>query len=376
MAAGTYEIWLTDDYGLRLALLDYTLPFSATRDTNAIAHCTVNVPASFDENLIRLDYGIQIWRKSLGGTMSLWRPYFLRKWRFDTTADGEEVITLTGVDCNDLLRRRIVAAYAEVAQASKTDFADDMMKEIVTESLADGVAPVPTAGTRVWADLSVQADSSDGPTLTKGFAYDRLLYPSGGGVLPSLAKAARTAGTEVFFDVQPATIASNSINYEFRTFTGQIGQDVTGTGVLFSQEKGNLSQPFYEEDCTEEENYIYAGGQDTGIDRDVQQVYDAVRYNASQWNRCEGFQDARNQTAANGVREAGRAALEEGGPRIRFGGVPLDTRSSRFQVDWDFGYKVRARYRDKEFDTIVRTVTIGMNENGREFVQARLEYES
>jgi len=117
--AGTYEIYLTDDRGLRLALLDYALPFSTTRDTNAIAHCTVNVPASFDENLIRLDYGLQIWRKPPSGVMSLWRPYFLRKWRFDTTADGEEIITLTGVDCNDLLRRRIVAAYAGVAQADK-----------------------------------------------------------------------------------------------------------------------------------------------------------------------------------------------------------------------------------------------------------------
>lgn len=376
MASGAYEIWLTDDYGLRLALLDYTLPFSATRDTGAIARCTVNVPASFDENLIQLDYGIQIWRQPLGGTMSLWRPYFLRKWRFDTTAAGEEVITLTGVDCNDLLRRRIVAAYAGSAQADKTDFADDMMKEVVTESLADGVAPTPTAGTRVWSDLSVQVDSSDGPTITKAFSFDKLLFPSGGGVLPSLAKASRIAGTEVFFDVQPDTVGSDSINYEFRTFTGQIGQDVTGKGVLFSQEKGNLSQPFLEFDYTDEENYIYAGGQDTGADRDVQQVYDATRYNESQWNRCEGFQDARNQTAANGVREAGRAALQEGEPRIRFGGIPLDTRSSRFGIDWDFGYKVRTKYKGREFDSIVRTVTIGKDATGREFVQARLEYES
>jgi hypothetical protein len=374
--AGSYEIWLTDDHGLRLALLDYTLPFNATRDTGVIAHCTVNVPATFDESLIQLDYGIQIWRAPPGGRMSLWRPYFLRKWRFDTTADGEEVIKLTGVDCNDLLRRRHVIAYAGTAQADKTDFADDMMKEIVTEALADGVAPVPAAGTRVWADLSVQADSSDGPTLTKAFAYDKLLYPSGGGLLSSIAKASKEAGTEVFFDVQPHTVGSNAINYEFRTFTGQIGLDVTGIGMLFSQEKGNLSQPFLEYDHTEEENYIYAGGQDTETARNIQQVYDAALYGASQWNRCEGFQDARNQTAANGVRESGRAALEEGSPRIRAGGTPLDTHSSRFQTDWDFGYKVRERYRGKEFDCIVRTVTIGMDGNRREFVQARLEYES
>ena len=34
-----------------------------------------------------------------------------------------------------------MAAFTDEAQSEKTDFADDMMKEIVTEALADGVAP-------------------------------------------------------------------------------------------------------------------------------------------------------------------------------------------------------------------------------------------
>ena len=56
MSAGAYEIWLTDDYGLRLALLDYTLGFSATRDTDAIGYLTINLPASFDESLIKAGF--------------------------------------------------------------------------------------------------------------------------------------------------------------------------------------------------------------------------------------------------------------------------------------------------------------------------------
>jgi len=53
----------------------------------------------------------------------------------------------------------------------------------------------------------------------------------------------------------------------------------------------------------------------------------------------------------------------------------LDTRGTRFGRDWDFGYKVRAKYRGQEFDAIVRAVTISVDENSKEDIQARLEYE-
>jgi hypothetical protein len=373
--AGTYELWLTNDYGLRLALLDDVIWFSAGREVNRIGAFSCGMPSTFDVDLVNPDWMVQVWRGSEGGRPKLWRAYFLRRWRFAHTKDGAETITLFGVDSNDLLRRRIVAAYTGVAQASKTDFADDMLKEIVTEALADGVAPVPTAGTRVWGDLSVAADTSDGPTLTKAFAFDKLLWPSGAGVFGAIAKAAREAGTEVFFDVAPNTVASDSINFEFRTYTGQPGLDATAAGVLFSQEKGNLSKPYLEYDYRHEENYIYAGGQGTGVGRTVQQVYDTARYGVSQWNRCEGFADARNQAAANGVREAGRARLEAGRPSRRFGARLLDTSSARFGRDWDYGYKVRAKYRDIEFDTIVRSVVLSMDSDGAETVDARSEYE-
>ena len=379
--AGRYELWLTDDFGKRLAdsrgqtLLDDALKFTATRTVNRIAYFSLWLPPTFDTSLIKLDRMVQVWRAPEGGRLSLWRVYFVRKWRFSTTDRGEQVFVISGPDLNELPRRRIVAAFTGTAQADKTDFADDMMKEIVIEALADGVDPVPAAGTRVWADLSVQANLSNGPMITRAFAFKKLLYPSGAGVLPTIARAAKEAGTEVFFDIVPATIGATAVTYEFRTYTGQPGQDVTGLGVLFDQQKGNMSKPFLEFDYTLEDNYIYAGGQGEGVAREVQQVFDATRYDVSQWNRCEGFADARNQDAANGVRVAGRNILVVGRPRRKFGAVPLDTRGTRFGRDWDFGYKVRTRYRGEEFDSIVRTVTISVDSAAKERIFARLEYE-
>jgi len=374
MAADAYEFWLTTDAGVRIQLLDETLWLAAGRQVNNIGSFSMGLPNTFDTDLVKPDRMVQVWRAPQGGRLALWRVYFVRWWRWETQ-DSDEVFTIGGPDCNDLLRRRIVAAYSASSQARKTDYADDMMKEAVSEALLDSADPTPSAGTRVWGDLSVQADLEDGPTLTKSFAWRRLLLPSGGGVLPSIAQAAREAGTEVFFDVVPDDVGSAGITFEFRTYTGQPGRDVTGLGVLFDQERGNLKDPFLEYDYTEEVNYVYAAGQGTQDDRNVQQVYDAGRYLASKWGRCEGFADARNEASDDGVREAGRAGLEAGRPRRRFGGIPLDTRGTRFGRDWDIGYKVRARYRGQEFDAIVWAVTISVDEDGREDIQARLEYE-
>lgn len=367
----SYEIWLTSDAGVRLAQLTTNTNLVASRVANAVGWFSLKMPLSFDINQIRLDRMVQVWWQPTGGASSLWRVYFLRKWKF-ATEGSKEVVTLEGPDTNDLLRRRIVAAYTASAQASKTDFADDMMKEVVRESIADGVAPTPTAGTRVWSNLSIQADASAGPTITKSFPFDKLLSGSGSGVLPVLAQAAREAGTEVFFDVAPYIVGSDSISFQFQTTTGQPGQNVTSR-VIFDQQHGNMKDPVLEYDYSEEENYIYAAGQGEESSRNVQQVYDTSRYNASIWNRCEGFADARNQPDDDGVREAGRAQLEEGRPRIRFTATPIDTDGTVFGRDWDFGYKVKSRYHNVEFDTIIRVVTISI-ENNKETIQTVLEF--
>jgi hypothetical protein len=371
---GTYEIYLTTDTGLRIALLDNILDLTAARAVNAIGGFSLDLPSSFDTRLIVPDRQVQVWRAPEGGRLSLWRSYFIRKWRFQTRG-SEQSLTISGPDVNDLLRRRIVARYAGSAEAAITDAADDMMKTVVTNAIADGTNPAPDAGTRIWSDLSVAGDLSDGPSLTKAFAWSTLLTSNGGGVLPSIAKAAKQAGTEVFFDIVPDSISSTSISFEFRTYTGQPGADRTSLGAVFDQERGNLEDPFLEYDYSEEVTYVYAGGQGEGEARNIQQVYDTTRYSASAWNRCEVFADARIQTTDNGVREAGRVALQEGRPRRRFGGTPVDTSGFRFGRDWNYGDKVRARYRGLEFDAIVRAVTISLDGDGRETIQARLDYE-
>lgn len=381
MPGATYEFWLTDDYGKRITnqrgetVIDNVLWGTFTRVVNEIGSIRLALPPSFDTSIIRIDNMLQVWRAPQGGRLGLWRAYFIRKWRWETTGSAEHLL-VTGRDANDLLRRRIVAAYAGELQSSKDDYADDMMKEVVTESLADGVAPTPDAGTRVWADLSIAPDLGDGPAITKAFAFDPLLTKSGGGALAQIADAAREAGTEVFFDVVPKMISPTAITFEFRTYTGQPGQDVSGS-VVFDQDRGNLKDPYLEYDATDEANYVYACGGAQETDRVIVQVYRAGRYNLSQWNRCEASIQAQSQgTDTLMIREAGRSRLADGRPVWRVGGKPLDTQITRFGIDWNWGYKVRQRYRKTEFDAIVRSVVIDISSTGEETIQARMDNES
>jgi len=371
--SGWYELWLTDDRGMRIAdrrgrtMLDGFLNFTASRIANDVGSLTLALPATFDTGLLRPDRMVQVWRGPVGGRLALWRVYLVRWWRLETRG-RQEMITIGGRDTIDLLRRRIVAAYAGSDEASKSGHADDMMKEVVSEMVADGVDPTPTAGSRVWGDLHVQGDLGVGPELSKSFAFKEVLE-----TVQAIAKAAREAGTEVFFDVVPDVVTSSSISFEFRTTTRQPGRDVSGS-VVFDQARGNLADPFLKYDYSDAVNYVYALGQGQEDNRNVQQVYDADRYGVSQWARCEGKVEVQSDTD-NVIREGGRAALADGRPRRQFGGVPLDTRGTRFGRDWDFGYKVRARYRGEEFDAIVRSVVLSVNGKGEETVQARLEYE-
>ena len=361
-----------DEHGI--SLMSSFHQFRASRVANGIGWFEGELPASFDENSLRQDNMIQVWRAPSGRALNLWRVYFLRKWTWALGESGESLI-VEGPCINDLLRRRIVAAYSGSPQASKTDFADDMMKEVVTESIADGVAPVPTAGTRVWADLSIAPDTSSGPSISVSFAFDPLLTPSGSGALPAIAKAAREAGTEVFFGIYPDVVTSKTINFVFRTFIGQPGQDLTLRGVFFSPELGTIRSVSLEYDYSKEINYVYAGGQDIGASRDVQQVYDAARYLRSRWNRCEGFIDARSKIG-NAVQEKGNEYLELGRPKVRFTCVPQDTPLVQFGVDWTHGDKVLAAYKRLQFGAVATDTTIEVKNTGEETVHSKLEYRS
>lgn len=365
----SFELWLTTDTGARIAELSTGLGLTGSKIVNGIGEFTWVAPPSFDRSIVRPDQMFQLWYEPPGGTKILWNTYFLRRFRY--VGKGFE---FGGPDINSLLWRRIVAAYSGSSQAKKGPMAaDDMMKEVVAESMEDTAEPLPTFGTRVWSNLSVQAANSLGPTISKSFPFDKLLTMDGGGVMPILARAAAQEGIETFFAIQPLTVGSDSITFEFRTFINQPGQDVSDT-VIFDQDSGNLLNPELEYDYSREENYIYATGQGTQENRDVQQVWDATRMGQSIWGRMEGEADSRNQENPDEVTASGNDKLWDGRPKIRFTGSLADTEGTTFVKHWDVGDLVTVNFSPINFQAIVRAATLSVDSDGKISVDSRIDF--
>lgn len=330
-----------------------------------------NLIRDIKKNLI-----IKVWMGVGGQGWRLWNTYFVTRWGWKQDNDGGEVFSLGGYDQNHLLTRRVVAAYGGESESTMTDYADDMMKAVVTDSMEDDASPAPSAGTRAWGDLSVAGDVSAGPSITLEFAWKPLLTVSGSGVIPQIAKAARENGTDVFWSIVPNTISTSAITYQFRTYTGQPGNDLTsGQGkVLFSADDGTLANWELSYDYSEEVNYVWGFGQGDKSNQTVKQVYDADRYNQSYWGLCEGAVNARSSDDDDSAESEAYEALEEGRPDIKLSGKPIATWRQQFGKHYNVGDKVRAKAKGREFDAIVWSAAVGVNEDGETIEDVRLEY--
>lgn len=365
MSDSAYEIWLTNEAGERLARLQPHW-FQCTRVANGIGTFQMGVTPELDPAWLRRDVMVQYWRRPAGGRLGLFRSYFLRKWRYDLR-NGHETLRLYGRDMNYILTSRTVAYAEGSSQALKAAMeADDMMKEIVDENLVSD-ASSPSYGSRDLAALSVAADLTAGPQLTMAISHQQVLD-----ALQDIADASAQAGTRLYFDVVESNVEDTTLQLEFRTYTGQPGQDLTTLGVVFSPAYANLPSAFLDHDYTDEANYAYGLGQGKGADQEVQESYDSAAIAASRWNRREVSVSAGGETSA-GVLDAADAAITAQAGRVRMGGEVQDRARFRFGMDWRWGDLVRMRYRDEEQDALIKAVSISVAGDGREKVQATLE---
>jgi hypothetical protein len=368
----TYEVWLCDQYGRRLTILDNLIGFDIVKVVNDVSYCSVTLPGNFNETYqtqVGVDYMIEFWRSPAQGAMTLENVFFVREIYYEEDIKGNDIIILAGPDGNDLLDRRIVAYAAGGSESDKTDNADDMMKEIVAENLGSSA----TDSDRDLTDLNftVAGDVTGGPSITKGFAWRNVLK-----TLKEIAYSSAENGTDLYFDVVPIVISSSEIGFEFRTYTDQPGQDRTydtNNPVVFSKEWGNLANPILLYDYTKEANFVYGGGQGEGTDRTISEQSDTTRIGASVWNRREKFADARNEATSNGVANKAEEVLNENKPFKRFTGQLLDTPQARYGVDWFFGDKVEISYRGIQIQGIAKALKIKLDKEGNEVLTVKVE---
>lgn len=366
-----YEVWLDTPGGERLHLLDSFRSLSYARKLNTVGRWSLQVAADrVPSQFVKDSALVELWRTIPG------RPAGLLMAGPVSTIDysdqrGVDVLALLGEDGMGILERRIVAYDAASDEASKTDYADDMMKAIVRENLG----ALATDSTRDLSDygVSVASDVSLGPSLTYEFARQNVFE-----VLRGIGQAAKSDGTPVYFDMVPRVLGSTAIGWRFETAITQLGVDRTyasGVPTVFGREWGNLDAPRLTYDYTTEVSVMYAGGQGQASYMDV---FKSIRSKAlRRWVLAhrEAFIHIVNQRTQAGLQTAAKRVLEEHQATVTFTAVLKDTPQSRFGIDWDYGDKVVAVYRDIQVEGLVDAVEISLDENGTETIAAQIEVE-
>jgi len=370
-----HQVWLCDDRGKQLQLLEDLRQFSYVHTVNGVGAFTLVSGATISQDFLRRDRQIQIWRKPIGGILKLDFLGFLNRWKYTESAGNLSSIVLSGVDSNELLKRRIVAEKAESTYAGDTAEIDDMMKGIVTRSLGSGAA----AGRILTADgFFVDVDKTAGAELTKRFAWRNVLE-----LLQDLSQTSRTSSPEVFFGVYVDKIGTGfpgTIELKFKTFINQPGIDrtviVVGSAKPFSVELGTLSEPHLEYDYSGEINYLYVGGPGQADARRLVETSDDDSIGQSWLGRREGFYNA------SGAEDTDAAVLDEALGElqanrgiIRFGGIVLNTPESQYGIHWGLGDKVPIFIFGRELSGIIRQIKVSVDSNDNETVTAVIEGE-
>lgn len=376
-----WEIWVCRDDGSPLGVLDSVSGFTFTLVVNNIGHwrVSVNLPASLpmlgagqfasappaiQRSWFAKDRRLLFWRKPPTGAMKLAYAGLIRRIRTASNSRGLTTFVVSGQDLNSLLRRRIVAYPAASDEASKTDQADDLITEVVSENLGpDAIAARQISS----AYFTIAASPSAAPSITKGFAYRNVLD-----VCREVAEASREAGTFLFFGIK----ATGESAFEFSTRTGEWGRDRTsdvGNGLIFGQEFGNMSSPLLDEDATEEVNFAYALGRGEEDERDVQTSEDTARSGASIYARAEAAANAVQQVTSAGVLDEADARVQKGRPVLAFTAKLLSVPGSEYGKDFEHGDRITAAYDGRQFDCLIRATTVTVNETGMEEIDPVIE---
>lgn len=362
-----HEIWLARPGGEPLTLLeDYTF-LRYSRVVNGMGWFEMRLPHTFDFSLLGLDRLVEIWRRPVGADLKWQMTGFLRRWGAETFR-GQTHVFLEGPSQNHIIDNRIVAYKGGQSETEKSGLADDVMKELVRENVAPDSGNDPYGRSRVQANFTVAADVSAGPQYDGDFQWQQLPQ-----VLQDISDHAYSQGSPVYWDV----VQTSPGNFQFRTYVNQRGIDRTQEPIAltFGQEFGNLSDPRWEEDWTEERNIIYGGGQDEGQNRVIDPEKDVGRIFRTIWNRREAFQDARGEKTTLGVAKKAFARLVQDRPRRRLSGRLMSVPNSLYDVHWGFGDKVPATAFGFQFEGFVQSVMITLEGKQREEIDARIEAE-
>jgi hypothetical protein len=327
----SYDIILNDQFGTYLTRLNNINNLDMIRTENQVGTLTLMVPMERKLiHMLRRDCQIDVMRSAGGREALLGDTHFLlRKWKFDNY-----LATLELKDGLDLLDRRVVAydedILANPQSYTDADQVDDAMKQVLCENYG---ACATNSDRNLMSYISIQPKTTLGPIISKQFSGRRVLA-----VLQEMSKDALEIanGDYMGFDM----VANGPGKFEFRTYNKMRGVDHSSPSgnppIVFSTQRGNLSNATLTYDYTAERNYIYARGKEVGGVRINGLAHDDKRIALSPYNRIEDWISIQADTVVTADEEA-NAILGEGRPRVLFEGEAMQIPNCMFGVHYGFG---------------------------------------
>ena len=368
----TYTVQITDPYGVPVGPIvttDGTIgdpnalaALSYSRVTNDTGVAVLRYAGELSARLLRLDNLILIYR-SIDGSTSLVTDtaWIIRSWRFTLDGSGQRSTEVIAYSGNYLLSSRGVAYQTRSPFSTKSGAADNLIKEVVRENL--GSSATDTA--RIIAGISVQANTSQGQSIDVVVGWRNSVLT----VAQELADASTDAGTYIAFDLVTTTPGL----WEFRTFAGQRGVDRRVPGgtlpLLIGVDYGNLADVEYVADYSDLGTAAYALGDGAGSRRRVQTATNDPAIALSPYNRREIYVEANNATTVNQVLRAARSALRRQRARVTMQGRIVETPSTRYGIDWQWGDYVTASAFGVTLNARIDAISVSI-EGGRETVDA------
>lgn len=280
---------------------------------------------------------------------------------FDGFYRGEEratpdrdIFKATIVENMSLLSRRVVAY--RTGTANRSSFTATTIETIMKTLVSYNATSLATTGNGRLRNgaipgLTVAASGGAGGAISWTCPFKPLL-----GELQDLAQL---SGLEF-------RIVRTGVNaWQFQTYTPT---DRTAT-VIFALERGNMAEPKYIYDRTNERTVAIVAGQGEGTARAVV-VRTGPTYSAA--NDVEVFIDGRNSDTTAALNSDGDKALAESWARKVLTFKPLQTPSSLYGLHYcvggALGDRITGKYKDITVIQKIAGVTIGVDGEGNEKV--------
>jgi hypothetical protein len=363
-----YKVQILTTDGILLAEIDNYRAIGYTNIVNAPGACEIVLNGGNPKiQYAEIDHQVEIYRIN--------RPYGITEWQRDfvgfirkierSTKRGEDTFTITALGLNSLLDRRINAYYADTTDYTlfENAVAETVMKTIVTNNLTDSGATTGN-GRLVFGGIygfSVATDLARGYTQV---AWANPYKP----VLKDIQELATTY--EIDFDVTK----TGPDTFEFDVYFPQRGTDRT-TLVTFSLENGNMTDPVYSYDVTDERNVGIAAGTGEGSSRQISIAFGPTAQDVELYSKfSEVFIDVRNSQGLSSVTDdAARNELLKTVPQEEFSFTTLQLPSCYYGNHYFLGDIVTSQYNNKTFIQKIEQVSVTYTTDNLEQIRVEMK---